>query len=193
MDIFNTIVNILSAAASLIAILVVLAAWLNSIRSPLKIVRVVVHKKKDESTYILLVKNRLSHTVEIKNIRCFTRRNYRVEQKNNCAPEYHPELNYNDSPFISNEVKEILGKGHTDIRYKSINYTKEINQLLFSMDTSHGFLLLKCKNIEIVNMSSGATQVYGLEFVKDFDSKYKALKAFVWLKLKYILISKTKN
>jgi len=193
MNMFNTVVDILSAAASLIAILVVLAAWLNSVRSPLTVARVVIHRKKEESTYILLVKNRLSHTVEIKNIRCFTHRNYRVEQKNNCAPEYHPELNYNDSPFISSDVKEILGKGHTDIRYKAANYTKDINQLLCSMDTSHGFLLLKCKNIEIVNMGSGATQVYGLEFVEDFDSKYKALKTFIWLKVKYIFRSKTKN
>lgn len=191
MNLFNTVIDTLSALASLIAILVVLAAWFNSIRSPLKVSRVVIHRKKDESTYILLVKNRLSHTVEIKNIRCFTHRNYRVEQKNNCAPEYHPELSYNDSPFISNDTKEILGKGHTDIRYKAPNYTKEINKLLFSMDTSHGFLLLKCKNIEIVNM--GSTQVYGLEFVENYDSKYKALKVFFCLKIKYIFRSKNKN
>lgn len=191
MNQFNTIVDTLSGAASLIAILAVLTAWFNSVRSPLKVARVVIHRKKDESTYILLVKNRLSHTVEIKNIRCFTRRNYRVEQKNNCAPEYHPELSYNDSPFISKEVKEILGKGHTDIRYTARNYTKDINQLLFSMDTTHGFLLLKCKNIEIVNM--GSTQVYGLEFAENYESKYKALKAFLWLKIKYFVKSKRKN
>ncbi|SMN17390.1 hypothetical protein CRYPA_1575 [uncultured Candidatus Thioglobus sp.] len=191
MNLFSTIVDTLSASASLIAILVVLGAWLNSVRSPLKIVRVVIHRKEDESTYILLVKNRLSHTVVIKNMRCFTHRNYRVEQKNNCAPEYHPELSYSDSPFTSNKEKEILGKGHTDIRYTYTNYTKDINQLLFSMDTTHGFLTLKCKNIEIVSM--GSVQTYDLEFVKNYDNKYKALKTFFWLKVKYCFRSKTNN
>jgi len=192
MNILSTIVESLSALASLVAILAVLIAWFNSIRSPLKVARIVIHRKKTESTYILLIKNRLSHTVEIKNIRCFTHRNYRVEQKNNCAPEYHPELNYINSPFISSEKKEILGKGHTDIRYTAPNYTKEMNQLLFSMDTTHGFLLLKCKNIEIVEMS-GSTQVYGLEVVEDYSSKYKALSFYIWLRIKYLFRAKKRT
>ncbi len=80
MNLFSTIVDALSASASLIAILVVLGAWLNNVRSPLKIARVVIHRKEDESTYILLVKNRLSHAVEIKNMRCFTHQHISVNK-----------------------------------------------------------------------------------------------------------------
>jgi len=188
MSLFDTIVDILSSVASLIAIIAVLVAWYNSTRSSLKVERVVIHRKKDESTYILMVKNRRSHTVEIKNIRCFTHRSYKVEQKNNCAPEFHAELNYEDSPFLSSDSKEIPAEGYTDVRYKAPNYTKDITQLLFSTDTSHGFLLLKCKDIEVVNI--GASQTYGIEFGENYQKKYEALIQYYWLKIKYFFRSK---
>ncbi len=183
MRLFDTIVDILSSLASLIAIIAVLVAWYNSARSCLKVVRVVIYRKKDESTYILMVKNRQPHTVQIKNIRCFTRRSYKVEQKNNCAPEFHSSLNYADSLFHSNETKEIAANGYTDIRYMAPNYTKDVTQLLFSMNTSHGFLLLKCKNIELINV--GEIKIYGIEFSEDYQSKLKALKQYFWLRIKY--------
>jgi hypothetical protein len=49
------------------------------------------------------------------------------------------------------------------------------------MDTSHGFLLLKCKNID--KYETGSTKIYKVDFSEDYWSRYQALKKYVSLKI----------
>jgi len=175
------IVEILSSIASLVAILVVLFAWFKSSRKALKVVRVTIHLKKNETTFILWVKNRKPYPVEIKNIRCFTHRLYKVEQKQGGKPEYRPSLNCKLSPFTSSEHKQIAPDGFTDIRYEISRAFEDFDQLLFDLDTSHGLFLLKCRNID--NVSMGKMEAYQVKFTKDYESRVKALSRYLYLRI----------
>jgi len=104
---YKCFMEILSATASIIAIIGVAWGWYKSAQKPLTMDRVVIHKKKEESTYILIVKNRKSYPVEIKSINCYTKHTYKVDQKNNQKPEYSAVLSLSDSPFLCNESFEI--------------------------------------------------------------------------------------
>lgn len=186
---FKLAIEILSSIASLVAIVAVLGAWLNSIRKPLKVERVVIHRKKDSTVFILLIKNRKTYPVEIKKVRCFTHRDYKVEQRQGSKPEYLPSLNYKYGLFLSesDEAKHIGANGFTDIRYeidKKID-NDNFSQFLFDMDTSHGFYLLKCKDIELVDI--GVVTTYEMKYSRNYESKIKAYARFCYLKLLYLL------
>ena len=46
--------------------------------------------------------------------------------------------------------------------------------LAFPMTTSHGFLLLKCKNID--KYETGSRKIYKVDVSGDYSSRYQALK-----------------
>lgn len=188
MSLYKNIVEILSSLASLIAIIGVLISWYRSSRKPLKIERVVIHKKETESTYILIVKNRKDYPVEIKSTNCYKKRIYNIEKKNKQEPEYSELLRLTDSLFINSERFEIGANGHTDIRIKGQNINGKVSRLLFSINTSHGYHELWCKSILVVEI--GKTEVYGLEHRYEYESKYKARIKYYWLKVKDIFCVK---
>jgi hypothetical protein len=49
------------------------------------------------------------------------------------------------------------------------------------MNTSHSFLLLKCKNID--KYETGSTKIYKVDFTEDYSSRYQALKKYASLKI----------
>jgi hypothetical protein len=65
---FKLIVDTLASLAAFVAIITVLASWYRSIRKPLVIQRIVVHRKKDKTTFILIIKNVKDYPVEIKKL-----------------------------------------------------------------------------------------------------------------------------
>jgi len=178
---FKNIIDILSSLASLIAIIGVLVSWYRSSQKPLKIERVVIHKKENESTYILVVKNRKNYPVEIKSISCYRNPIYQIQKKNNQRTEYSKLLSLSDSCFSSSEHFEISANGHTDIRIKVATYREQAHRLLFSINTSHGYHEIWCKDILEVNI--GKTEVFGLEYRHEYQSKYRAKIHYYWLRL----------
>ena len=182
---YKYIMDALGSTASFVAIVAVLVSWFKIAQKPLVIDRVIIHKKENESTYILIVKNRKPYPVEIKSTRCYTKRRYRVTQKTNQKPEYAAQLNLKDSPFENFDEFEIGANGHTDVRIIGQNINGEILKLLFSINTSHGYHELWSKNIDIVNVNMGdSMEVYTLEHKHEYDSKFKAKTKYYWL---YIL------
>ncbi len=180
---FKLMVEVLSSIASLVAIIVVLIAWYKNSLKALKIVQVIVSNNEDKASYTLIVKNRKPYPIEIRGISSFTHEVYKVEQKKNYAPEYLPSLCCDYSPFMSNEPKNIAEYGFTSINYKGEKYTKSMTQLLFSLNTSHGFFRLKCKDINIVNV--GESQIYKIEYSENYQSRFKALIKYIGLYIKY--------
>lgn len=184
MEKYKFIVDILSSLASLLAIVTVLWAWISSKRNALSIKRVVIHQSENTSNYILEVENTKPYSVEIKNTRCFTKKNYKVEQVNNCFPSFHTAYSYTDSPFLSDEKHVIEANGFTDIRFLECSNLTKVKELIFLMDTSHGSHSLKCKNITVVKMGS---QVFGMEAMEEYDSRFKAVKKYCSLVIRRIL------
>lgn len=78
---FKVIVDTLASLAAFVAILSVLFGWYSSARKPLSISRVVVHKKDDGLTYIIVTKNRKSYPVETKRIDCFSKKSFEIEER----------------------------------------------------------------------------------------------------------------
>jgi len=183
---YKYIVDILSSLASFVAIVVVLISWYKSSTKPLKIEKVVVHKKEKESTYILIVKNTKDFPVEIKSTTCFTKRIFKVKQKKDQKPEYLNELNYTYSPFRNQDKFDISANGHTDIKISGTNIDSNLSKLLFTFHTSHGYHELWCKNISTSEI--GKVETYSLEEY-EFDSTLRAKIKYYFLCLKYFLKS----
>ena len=176
---YKFIMDGLASAASFVAIATVLWSWFKNSQKPLKIDRVVIHKKKSESTYILIVKNRKSYPVKIKLTNCYIKHSYRVEQRPNQKPEYRAALDLADSPFVNTEKFKIVANGHTDIRISGLNIDGAVHKLLFSIHTYHE---VWCKNIVVVNMIEG-TEVFSLEHKFEYSSLFKAKIKYYWLVL----------
>lgn len=179
MEEYKYIVDMLSSTAALVAIITVLISWYRNAQKPLKVERVVIHRKKSESTYILIVKNRKPYPVSLKSTFCYTKHNYNVEQRKGESPTYSELLNLEDSPFRNTDLFEIGANGHTDVKIKGSNLVGEIPRLLFSIHTTHGYHELWCKNIVVVEM--GSAETYELEYRNGFESKYKAKAMYFWL------------
>jgi len=178
---YKYIIDSLSATASFIAIVTVLWIWFKNSQRPLKIERVVIHKKEQESTYILVIINRKPYPVELKSTNCYTKPYFRVVQKKNQGPEYSALLSLSDNLFLNSEKFVINASGHTDIRISGNNFSGEISKILFSIQSSHGYHQIWCKNILIVDMS-GNNEANEMDHVYEFDSKVKAKIRYYWLK-----------
>ncbi|ELA8093868.1 hypothetical protein D5E85_26675 [Vibrio parahaemolyticus] len=171
---FKYFVDVLSSVASLVAIVSVLIAWYRSRLKPLKLKRVLVHKKKTSTTFFLYVINRQAYPVKIRNLKCFTKVTFQVSQKNNCRPERLQKLDYDDLVFQTQDEYEV--EAYADCSIK-IEYDEPIavesDKLVVSTQTSHGYHLLKVRDIDIVHMGTGSVG-YLVPFEETFDSKIKA-------------------
>lgn len=184
MEDFKLIADVLSSVAAFIAIVSVLVVWANNLRKPLKVKRVVIHRKPNNDNFFLQIKNRKNYPVDIKAIGCFTRRDYTVEHKNNFSPEFLPELNYSNSPFTNNATHTIPANGFDTVKISANKFPDSISKLVFSTDTSHGYHYMKCSNLEIVNMGSGST--FGINYHKTHSSRVVAYLDFLRIYVKYL-------
>jgi len=183
--------ELLNSIAAFVAITAALWSWFRSAQKPLKLVRIVLHKKKESSTYILLIKNRKPYPVTIKNTSCYKKRSYRIQQKTGGEPEYHPILDLAFQVFDNRDQIEIEANAHTDIKFETSKTKENPNKLMFSLQTSHGYHELWCKNILSVDMS-GQGDTYSLIHNFEYHEKYKALAKYSLLRLKW-LIKKSNN
>ena len=189
---FKVVVDILASLAALIAIIAVLVSWKLHSQKPLKIERVVIRKKKDNDTYILVIKNRKPYPVEIESIECFTKRHYCVVTKAQNA-EYQKFLNYKYRCFKKcykeNAKFYIEANGDIVIEIEDNKIDGKIHKLLFTINTSHGYHEVWCKNIQEYEI--GKTEVYDLKDKKEFESKFIAILVYyclkIWLKIRHII------
>lgn len=178
---FKVVVDTLASLAALVAILTVLVGWYSSARKPLSISRVVVHKKDDGLTYIILTKNRKSYPVETKRIDCFSRKTFEIEQRVGEKPEYVEKLSSRYAVFSSKASFEVPAKGNIDIRIEVDGQTDISDHLIFSIDTTHGYHEISCNDITVVEI--GKTVVYSVEFNKEYGSKSRAKMAYFWRRI----------
>lgn len=178
---FKVVVDTLASLAALIAILSVLVGWYSSARKPLSISRVVVHKKDSGLTFILVARNRKSYPVETKRIDCFSRKIFEVEQKKGEKPEYAESLSSRYGVFMGRHEFEVPAKGNTDIRIEVTGEVEIPARLIFSIDTSHGYHELSCNDITVVDI--GKTEVYSVDFKKEYSSKIVAKAVYYWKRL----------
>lgn len=178
---FKVVLDILASLAALVAILSVLVGWYNSARKPLSISRVVVHKKDDGLTYILVTKNRKSYPVETRRIDCFSQKTFEIEQRVGEKPEYVEKLSSRYAVFSSNASFEVPAKGNVDVRIEVDGQTDISDHLIFSIDTTHGYHEISCKDITVVEI--GKTVIYSAEFKKEYDSKSRAKMVYFWRRI----------
>lgn len=178
---FKLVVDILSSVAAFVAIVAALVAWYQSARKPLLVDRVVVHRKEQASTFILMVKNAKSYPVTISRVGCYKRKKHQVQRKRGGAPEYSATYSSTDMIFDAPGEFEILPSGHTDVRIE-VNGEPDIPKaLLFLLQTSHGFHELWCKEIEVVEI--GKVGVYSIDYQHDYGSALRAKAMFYWKRL----------
>lgn len=182
MESFKITVDILASLSALIAIVSVMVSWYRSARKPLKIARTVVHKKNDQATFILAVKNVKPYPVVIRRTDCYRRKKYEVQKKHGGKPEYSELFSGSEKIFGSKEMFEIAANGHTNIRISDVSLSDIPPKLLFLLETSHGYHELWCKELTIVEI--GKVEVYSLEYKHDFESKWRAKAVHHWKRLK---------
>lgn len=178
---FKVVVDTLASLAALIAILSVLVGWYSSARKPLSISRVVVHKKDDGLTYIIVTKNRTSYPVETKRIDCFSQKTFEIEQRVGEKPEYVEKLSSRYSVFSSKASFEVPAKGNIDIRMEVGGQNDIPDRLIFSIDTTHGYHEISCNDITVVEI--GKSVVYSVEFKKEYGSKSRAMMVYFWKRI----------
>ena len=175
---FKTLVDSLASLASIVAILTVLVGWYRNTRKPLRIVRVVVHKHKDRTTFILVTRNRQPYPVITKRIDCFKGKIYEVQKKVGGKVEFSERLSSRVALFMSSHEFEVPASANTDLRIE-INDTVDVpERLLFSVDTSHGYHELWCDVVSIVEV--GKTEVYAVDYQKEYSSKLVAKLMYYW-------------
>lgn len=178
---FKVVVDALSSIAAFIAIVATLVAWYQTGRKPLLIDRVVVHRKQQAATFILMVKNIKSHPVTIKRVGCYRRKKHQVQRKLGGTPEYSATFSSADMIFDDRRAFEILPNGHTDARIEVDRVSDIPKVLLFLLETSHGFHELWCKKIDEVAI--GTVSVFGIDYLYDYDSAWLARAMFYWKRL----------
>ena len=179
---FKVIVDTLSSIAAFIAIVSVMASWYRSSRKPLKVDRVVLHKKSDDITFIIVIKNRNAYPVTINRSDCYKRKKYEVQKKHGGKPEFSEFYSGSEMLFTCKETFEIQANANTDIRINMAAAATIPPKLLFLFQTSHGPHELRCKDVSVVEFEK--LDVYGLEYKLDYKHKYKAKTVYYWKKVK---------
>lgn len=182
-------VDLLSSVASLVAIVSVLVAWYQSRRKPLKIKRVLVHQKEQSTKIFIFLINRAAYPVKINGIKCFKKISYQVFQKKDYCPERVQQLDYNDFIFETHRKEEIEAFANCHV-VVDIEHLVQVDskKLILSLQTSHGYHLLKVNDIDVVRMGV-ASEGYLVPFEKVFDSSLKA-RAYHFFKISQYYIGK---
>lgn len=175
---FKVFVDALASVASIVAIVSVLVGWYRSARKPLKIVRVVVHRKMDGMTFILITKNRQAYPVTTKRIDCYRRKIFEVQKKIGSKPEYSERLSSREALFMEGARFEVPASANIDLHIDADGSADIPGRLLFSIDTSHGYHELWCDDVTVVDI--GKADVYSVDYNEEYHSKAAAKLMFYW-------------
>ncbi len=173
----------LNSIASLVAIVAALVAWYISARKALTIERVVIHRKANDSNYIMIVRNRKNYPVTIKSSRCYTRKKFTVTKYRGEKAELTEGFPLENQVFLSNEDYIIEAKGNTDVKINGTKLQDSVKSLIFSLNTSHGFHeIVHNGEILVVDMAGNA-MVRNIELQRSYQSRFKARARFFALKI----------
>lgn len=175
---FKLVVDSLASIAAIVAIVATMVSWHREARRPLRVERVVVHRKQGEVTFILLVKNVKTYPVIINRIGCYKGKTHKVQKKRGGIPEHSEVFSSSMMIFDSPGDREILPSGYTDVRV-SVNGSPDVPEaILFLLKTSHGYHELWCRDVEPVDI--GKAEVYSLDYQYDFSSVWRAKRMYYW-------------
>lgn len=175
---YKVIADTLASGAAFVAIVAAMYSWYQGARKPLKVIRVVVHQKESEWNFIIVVRNTKPYPVTIKAADCYRRKRYRVQKKLGGKPEYDELFPGAEQIFRGGIDCEIAANGHTDVPVSTNPQSDIPSNLLFLLDTSHGYQELWCKNVDVVEI--GQVEVYGVNYRHDFSSRLPAKTCYIW-------------
>jgi hypothetical protein len=182
--VFSAIIDTLASVAAIVAIATAMIGWYRSARRPLKVRRVVIHRKAETATFILMVENLHSYPVIIKRTGCYRRKKHQVQRKRSRAPEYSASFSSSHAVFNSNVPAEIMPRGHTDVRIDVNGQPDVPDALLFFLETSHGYHELWCNDIQLVDTVK--VDVYHLEYQHDFRYAIQGKAVYYWKRLVWL-------
>lgn len=152
MEKFKISVEIVGSLASLIAIFTVLIAWWNAKRPPLKITQGIIGGYGDDIfEFTLRIKNVKPIPVKVKHVSCYKKENIRLEKRSLEIPRYEKVMDARDKIFSITVDKHISELGEYLLVHKLKAKVEKPKYLMVMLDTSHGYLWLKCKNIHYYN------------------------------------------
>jgi hypothetical protein len=179
---YKLIADTLASLAAFVAIVSVLASWYRSIRKPLVIQRIIVHRKEDETTFILIIKNVKDYPVEIKKLEGYKRKKYTVQKKVGQKPEFSEGLPLSERLFFSKERFDISPSGNTDVQITVNGQCDVPHKLLLSFSTSHGYHECWCK--DILSVPVGEVNLYRLDYKSNPKTKVGAKALYWWVVIK---------
>lgn len=149
MSSFKLVVDILSSVAAIFAISAVLYSWRVSKKSPIKVVETVISREDvNKHRIILRIENIKPYPVTIKSLVCFSRSPYRIEKRPMQRPKIKRILSVKDRVFGFGKELTISELGEERSMFYVSSDISNISQLIFLVDTSHGFIRMQCKNIK---------------------------------------------
>lgn len=173
----------LNSIASLIAIVAALVAWYISARKALTIERVIIHRKANESNYILIVRNRKNYPVTIKSSRCYTSKKFTVTKYSDEKAELSEGFPLENQVFSDDSEHIIEAKGNTDVKITGSRLEGAVKRLIFFLNTSHGHHeIVHSTEILTVDMAAKG-QTRRVEVMQSYQSKFKARMRFLVLKV----------
>lgn len=151
---FKLFIDIISSISAIVAIVSVLSIWWRGTKPPIKIKRVLFQKEENGSCrFITEINNKKEYPIKINKIEAYRHRLYRVERKRGSKPRAMDGFDLKERIYISREEVKIYSFGEEDITVTIENFTDYgIKQVYFLLNTSHGYYVLKTKNILEVNM-----------------------------------------
>jgi hypothetical protein len=182
---FKTVVDTLASTASLAAIISVSVGWYRSCRKPLTVKKVVIHREDEYSTFIIVTENRQNYPVTITRLDCYKRKIYEVMKRNERFPEYSEHLSSKEVIFNNSNAFEVPAMAYTDLRIKVMGSPEIPKSLIFSMDTSHGYHELTCKDIAVVDI--GKVEIFSAEYKDEYSSKIHAKLIYYMKVLKELI------
>ena len=160
--------DVLSSLAAFLAIVTVTISWHKSLRKPLKLARILIHKRSDSATCILVIRNLKDYPVIIERIDGYLREVYEVKKKTGGTPEYSACL-FGTNKFLSyTQSVEIPAQGRMDVHIVIQGAELPNRDAVFLLKTSHGFQQVRQKQVDIVEV--GKVSVYSLEIDETYDS-----------------------
>ncbi|SKA69099.1 hypothetical protein SAMN02745132_04402 [Enterovibrio nigricans DSM 22720] len=137
--------------------------------------------------------NRNAYPVRIKNVKCFKKVTFQVLQKNDYRPEKTQRLDYDDLVFQTPQEYEIEAFADCSV-VVNLDYPvqMDLEQLVCSTQTSHGYHLLKVKNIDVVRMGTPCAS-YLVPFEKTFESSFRAMIYHILTVTRYYILKSFKK
>ena len=184
MNYFKELSEILSSITSIIAILMLGTQLIKFRQKPLSIKRIVIHTSDTKNNkYFIEFRNGKNYPVTIKTLKGYTKRPFRVEMLDNNRPSMYPFWDYENCFINVKPDVTIEENGCNTVTLEALEQKMPDDYALFSIQTSHGYHSLSCKNITVVQI--GKSKCHRVVFSEEINNKTLAWLRFLFLFLVY--------